>query len=117
MRPAGVIRTPLLDHRLDDRGDGSELLGGRVAVQDGETRIAPTTCRFIGAGVAAKTDRAFASSSSAHSGMFPCFLGGWVARLVRIARRALMTTTRVAAGSITPSSSPRSAARNGDATL
>ena len=52
-----------------------------------------------------------------HSGMFPCFLGGRLARFVRSARSALITATRVAAGSITPSSSPRSAARNGDATL
>ena len=54
---------------------------------------------------------------AAHSGMFPCFLGGRLARLVRRARSALTTATRVAAGSMTPSSSPRSAARNGDATL
>ena len=52
-----------------------------------------------------------------HSGMFPCFLGGMLARLVRSARSAFTTCTRVAAGSITPSSSPRSAARNGLATL
>ena len=52
-----------------------------------------------------------------HSGMFPCFFGGWTARLVRSARMPLITTTRVAAGSMIPSSSPRSAARNGDATL
>lgn len=52
-----------------------------------------------------------------HSGMFPCFLAGRLERLVRRARRALITATRVAAGSMTPSSSPRSAARNGLATL
>ena len=56
-------------------------------------------------------------SRRAHSGMFPCFFAGRLARLVRRARSALTTATRVAAGSITPSSSPRSAARNGDATL
>ncbi len=50
-------------------------------------------------------------------GMFPCFLGGSVARLPRRARRALMTETRVACGWMMPSSSPRSAARYGDATL
>lgn len=52
-----------------------------------------------------------------YSGMFPCFFGGWLARLVRSARNDLITDTRVAAGSITPSSSPRSAAKNGLATL
>lgn len=52
-----------------------------------------------------------------YSGMFPCFLGGNDARLPRSERKALMTATRVAAGSITPSSSPRSAAKNGLATL
>jgi len=52
-----------------------------------------------------------------HSGMFPCFLGGIASRFVFSARSALMTATRVAAGSMTPSSSPRSAARNGLATL
>lgn len=52
-----------------------------------------------------------------YSGMFPCFLAGMVARFVLSARSAFTTATRVAAGSITPSSSPRSAARNGLATL
>jgi hypothetical protein len=54
---------------------------------------------------------------TAHRGMFPCFFGGRFARFVRSARSAFTTETRVAAGSMTPSSSPRSAARNGDATL
>ena len=52
-----------------------------------------------------------------HSGMFPCFLGGRLARFPRRARIALITATRVAAGSMMPSSSPRSAAKNGLATL
>lgn len=52
-----------------------------------------------------------------HSGMFPCFLGGRLERLERSARSALITVVRVAAGSMTPSSSPRSAARKGLATL
>lgn len=46
-----------------------------------------------------------------YSGMFPCFLGGVAARLVFSAARALITEIRVAAGSMMPSSSPRSAAR------
>lgn len=39
----------------------------------------------------------------AHRGMFPCFLGGRFARLVRSTRNARMTCTRVAEGSITAS--------------
>lgn len=53
----------------------------------------------------------------AHSGMFPCFFGGCEARFERSERSARVTMTRVAAGSMIESSSPRSAARNGDATL
>jgi hypothetical protein len=49
--------------------------------------------------------------------MFPCFLGGSDARLVRKALSALMIEILVAAGSMTPSSSPLSAAKNGEATL
>jgi len=55
--------------------------------------------------------------SAHYSGMFPCFLGGVEARLLFRAARALITETRVAAGSMMPSSSPRSAARYGLATL
>ena len=45
-----------------------------------------------------------------HSGMLPCFLGGRVARLVRSARSARTTCTRVSDGRITASTYPRSAA-------
>jgi len=38
-----------------------------------------------------------------HRGMFPCFLGGRLSRLVRSSRRALMTSRRVSAGAITAS--------------
>ncbi len=38
-----------------------------------------------------------------HSGMFPCFLGGSAARLVRSARSARVTCARVSLGSITAS--------------
>lgn len=69
---------------------------------------------FIGRGIAADDTHFLAVR---HSGMFPCFFGGRLARLVRSARNALMTATLVAAGSMMPSSSPRSAARNGLATL
>lgn len=82
----------LLEHRGDNTRDGGDLLGAEARGDDAEVDVL------------------------AHSGMFPCFLGGSAARLVRSARNAFVTTTRVAAGSMTPSSSPRSAARNGEAT-
>lgn len=50
-------------------------------------------------------------------GIFPCFFGGNSERLVLSARRALITLVLVAEGSMIPSSSPRSAAKNGLATL
>ena len=46
----------------------------------------------------------------AHSGMFPCFLGGRFSRLVRRCRSALMTSRRVSDGAMTASTYPRSAA-------
>lgn len=52
-----------------------------------------------------------------HSGMFPCFFGGSSLRLPRSDRSALAIETRVLAGSMMPSISPRSAARNGEVTL
>src|SRR5207248_5036764 len=39
----------------------------------------------------------------AHSGMFPCFFGGSDSRLLRSARSALMTCTRVSLGGMTAS--------------
>ncbi len=87
------------EHRRDHRVDSRKLIVGRAAGDD-----AHDGCRG-------------AIGRVAHSGMFPCFLGGRLARLPLRARRALMIATRVAAGSMMPSSSPRSAARNGLATL
>jgi hypothetical protein len=40
---------------------------------------------------------------AAHSGMFPCFLGGRLARLLRSIESARMTCRRVCEGSITAS--------------
>ena len=96
-RPAGI---KLPQHGCDHRGDGSELGVVRMTGKHSEFRR-------IG----------FGGGVATHSGMFPCFFGGRFSRLVRRARNALVTATRVAAGSITPSSSPRSAARNGLAML
>ena len=48
-----------------------------------------------------------------HSGMFPCFLGGSVSRLVRSRRRARTSSRRVVEGGMTASTYPRSAAMYG----
>ena len=49
----------------------------------------------------------------AHSGMFPCFLGGSDSRLLRSSDSARATCPRVCAGTITESTYPRSAAAYG----
>lgn len=94
-----VFRSQFVEHAREHRRDRCHLFGIRISRNDDDLWL-EFCCRFVD-----------------HSGMFPCFFGGWLARLVRRARSALTTATRVAAGSMIPSSSPRSAARNGDATL
>ena len=49
-------------------------------------------------------------SSRSYSGIFPCFLGGFVSRLVSSMRRAVMSLGRVSRGWMTASTQPRSAA-------
>ena len=95
-----LLRREFLEHAGQDGRHGRELFRIRIAGNDFEVGLD----NVVGCW-------------SRHSGMFPCFFGGCTARLVRSARIPLITTMRVAAGSMTPSSSPRSAARNGDATL
>ena len=91
----GLHRGGPLELQLrEDRRDRRDLVVGRGSAED------PRALRGVG-----------------HRGMFPCFFGGMLARLVRRARNALITVMRVEEGSMTPSSSPRSAARNGLATL
>src|SRR5690606_10585792 len=87
----------LLAERLGEHGDerGELLLGGMPAQH---LDLQGLLCLFRGG----------------HSGMFPCFLGGSSARLPRRARNAFAIDTRVLAGSMMPSISPRSAARNGE---
>lgn len=85
----------------DDRVRGGEFDLGGAAGDDAQVDGESIRCRWL----------------RCHSGMFPCFFGGRLARLPLRARNALMMATRVAAGSMMPSSSPRSAARNGLATL
>ena len=52
-----------------------------------------------------------------HSGMLPCLRGGTLSRLVRSVRSARTTCTRVADGSMTESTYPRSAATYGLASV
>lgn len=94
-------RSLLGNHRDDDGVRRSEFVVGGIACHDAHAGGRGIR-RIVRPG---------------HSGMFPCFLGGRLARLPLRARSALMIATRVAAGSMMPSSSPRSAARNGLATL
>src|SRR5690606_31180286 len=94
-RPAlGCLRTRRLLRVgfADNRDNGSQLFLAGVSARDAQRELT-------------------------HSGMFPCFLGGNSARLRRRARSALAIMTRVWAGSMTLSISPRSAARKGLATL
>ncbi len=97
-RPArGARRGGLLLAATEAREDGDErgdLLGRRVADDlDGLRR------RLLRRGVVGR-----------HSGMFPCFFAGRVSRLVRRARRARLTFSRVLLGVMTVSTYPRSAA-------
>src|ERR1051325_1252815 len=48
-----------------------------------------------------------------HSGMFPCFFGGFMSHCFPITRGARISFERVCAGSITSSMNPRLAATNG----
>ena len=74
-----------------DRDERGEFLGGSLATDDAQDRH----CRRVG---------------PAHSGMFPCFLGGNVCRLPASRRSALAISRRVCDGSMTASTKPRSAA-------
>ncbi len=75
----------------DDGDERRELFGREVALDDPEHGLPNRFERLIGWGVVA------------HRGMFPCFLGGRVWRLVRSIRSDLMTSARVSFGSMTAS--------------
>ena len=78
--------------REQDGDQHRDLLGGRAGRQgerDGGRR------HTVGG--------AWRRRDGAHSGMFPCFLGGRLARLVRSARNALVTFIRVFEGVMTVS--------------
>lgn len=102
--PASGVRIPFgtatATGRREHGDDGGDLLGRRVAADDPQRRALAAfavTGRLV----------------SAHSGMFPCFLGGSVWRLLRSARSARTTFIRVFDGEITVSMYPRSAATYG----
>ena len=82
--------------RGDDDGQGGELLGGRLTADDPQQRTLRLLVGLLG--------------RLAHSGMFPCFFGGSVWRLLASSRSALVISTRVSDGRITWSMYPRSAA-------
>jgi hypothetical protein len=69
--------------RRQDGQEGGDLLWGGVASDQAQGR---SWGSWIG-----------------HSGMFPCFLGGRVSRLVRSARKAFATYDRVYDGGMTES--------------
>ena len=71
----------------EDGDQGRELLGGRVASE--ESQSWPLCLELVMRGH--------------HKGMFPCFLGGSVSRLLRSARKAFVTFIRVFEGVITVS--------------
>ena len=60
--------------------------------------------------LAAVGDEQLGEGRLAHSGMFPCFLGGLRSRLARAIASPAMILRRVCRGSITSSTKPRSAA-------
>src|SRR5690606_5798761 len=65
---APVLAGEFVERRRDHGRDRGDLVGRRAAAEDPDVGA-----RVLGG----------------HSGMFPCFFGGWEARLVRSARRAL----------------------------
>ena len=80
-------------------GGAGGLTGGQAGDQGGELHV-----------VGLATDHA---DVGGHSGMFPCFLAGREALLVRSVRSARTTWERVVDGAMTASTYPRSAASYG----
>src|SRR5690606_14128574 len=110
-------------HPREHRDDGGALLGGDVAGDEADVVAREGVVvlgDFTASGGVAR-GRVWRQCGVRHfcprySGMLPCFLAGSSSRLPRSPRSALMTARRVPAGSSTLSSSPRSAARNGEVT-
>lgn len=84
----------------EDRGDRGELVRPGIAAD----LLPRNTGRDLRSGALRAPGSVVSHrGSSDQSGMFPCFLGGRVWRLLRSARRALMTEERVWDGGITES--------------
>ena len=84
----------------EDGDEGSELLWRGVAADQpdrGGSRVLQLGGQWGPRSIVSHRD------SPDQSGMFPCFLGGRVSRLLRNARSALMTEERVYEGGITES--------------
>ena len=86
-RPAGPSRRRRPDagdlasrHRAQHRDEGRDLLRCRVTVDDDRRGPDPSS---------GPAGRVVSGGGAVHSGMFPCFLGGSVSRLVLSARSAL----------------------------
>lgn len=94
-RPWGRGLVRAATETREHRHEGSDLLGGGVA----EDLDAWPGLRTGGLVLAGSGWGGF----GAHSGMFPCFFGGRVSRLVRRARRARLTFIRVLLGVMTVS--------------
>src|SRR4051812_31140633 len=87
---------PLRQCGDDDRERGELLGGGLTADHVKEKATVLPTLRRLRAGPGTGPE-------GIHSGMFPCFLGGSVSRLLASTRSALVTCTRVWDGGMTAS--------------
>ena len=89
-----LLHAQLLKDAREHRGQGRDLENRRIPADDPN----------VGTGCLTRTGLTWAGLacaglvSAGHSGMFPCFLGGRMARFVRSARSPFTTATRVAAG-------------------
>jgi hypothetical protein len=107
---------PALRQRRDDDGQCSEFLSGRLPAHYSEqgylvmsSGVEARRVSGIGGrnGSARLGGRQLAAvrpgGLQCHSGMFPCFFGGSVCRLLASTRSALVTCTRVCDGGMTAS--------------
>ena len=89
-RWAGVRRVVTAGCRREDGDEGGDLLGRGVSADETQRR---PSAPLVSGGLLV----------GAHSGMFPCFFGGRVWRLLRSARSARVTFIRVFDGEMTVS--------------
>ncbi len=96
----------------DDRGHRGDLLVGRLPSDQHEGRLVTElvaelvlelVLELVTELVTGPVTGLVTGLVAGHSGMFPCFLGGSVARLVRSSRSARTISERVSCGVITAS--------------